>query len=181
MMLTVWLPLLNWLELNRMLTSCSYTNTTIQPHTYWDYAGHSVYNNNFPIKMLQTQIELTSSHALVTMPQTMWFTDCRVWTYLIYICSNHCSPSREEVGLWTNTSITLRHIKVSVQGKTMYVLVQDQQGHWMTSRSMTHMSEASIWGTKAAIAADTTTWVTLQLLGSDFMMFDGSEYLVIVN
>ena len=70
-------------------------------------------------------------------------------------------PWREEEGLGTNPSRTLRHIQVPVQGKTMHILAWHQQGHQTTGRSMCHMSETSTSGAKAATEANTTTWVTL--------------------
>ena len=85
----------------------------------------------------------------------MWFTHCRGWTYPAWR-SNHCSPRREEEGLGTDTSRTLRHIKVPAHGKILPILGWHQQRHWMTSESMPHMSESLNSGAKANAEANTT-------------------------
>ena len=55
------------------------------------------------------------SKSITTIPWTTWFTHCRGWTYPTWR-SNHCSPWREEEGLGTNPSRTLRHIQAPIQG-----------------------------------------------------------------
>ena len=95
--------------------------------------------------------------------------------------SNHCSPRREEEGLGTNPSRTLRHIQVPIQGKTIHILAWHQQRHQTTGRSMRHISETSTSGAKAATEATPPPEQPWQQLEADFMTFDGSEYLVIVD
>ena len=102
---------------------------------------------------------------------------------LSYVEKQSLFPRSEEEGLGTVPSGTLRHIKVPVQDTTVCLLAQYQQIHQLDHphQSMSHLSKTLTSGTKATTEANISPDWPWQHLGADFMTFDGSEYLVIMN
>ena len=84
-------------------------------HWCWEETRLPTRNQGWPTAKCPCRWYQGCSKSITTIPWTTWFTHCRGWTYPMWR-SNHCSPRREEEGLGTNPSRTLRHIQVPIQG-----------------------------------------------------------------
>ena len=77
---------------------------------------------------------------------------------LSYVEKQSSFPRREEEGLGTDPSGTLRHIKVPVQDPTVCLLAQHQQRHQVDHpHQSTQLSKTLTSGTKATTKANITT------------------------
>ena len=120
------------------------------------------------------------SESFMTIPWTMWFTHCRGWTYPTWR-SNHHSPRREE-GLEQINQGHLGTSKCQYRARQcICILDWHQQRHQTTSRNIPTCQGHWPQEPRQPLKPTPPPEWPWQQMEADFMIFDESEYLVIIN